>query len=356
MGDRGLINRTPFAAQELFLTDENGRDLLAVVVKATYAAAPGRPLSLAEEQVPVDVAGSYYGDPETSSMHFEPEVAPLKPGTDVVLVGHAHPDRPGARQVDVGFQVGPLRKVIRVFGDRRWYSRMGFYRMSDPEPFERIPLMYERAFGGWDATSPDPEKHRVERRNPVGVGFRTGLLAGVVEDAPLPNLEDPRHLIRDFKDKPPPAGFGFIGPHWEPRVRYAGTYDEAWQKTRMPLLPKDFDRRFFNAAPPDQVTAGYLRGDEPVVVANASPGPWLECRLPGEPPPRLTIVQDGLEDAHPEAHLDTVILDTDAMQVLLLWRAHLPLPKGPHAVRAIRVEPHEQSVHARPSPAVVAVA
>lgn len=352
----GLLNETPFTAQELFLADEDGRDLLVVVVKATYAAAPGRPLTLAEEQALVDVAGTYYGDPETSSMRFEPEVAPVKLATDVVLVGHAYPDRPGARQVDVGFQVGPVRKVIRVFGDRRWYSRMGFFRMSEPEPFACIPLVYERAFGGWDCTAADPEKHRVERRNPVGVGFRTGLLAECAEDAPLPNLEDPQHPIRDFKDRPPPAGFGFIGPHWEPRVRYAGTYDEAWQKTRMPLLPKDFDRRFYNAAPPGQVTAGYLQGDEAVVVANASPGPWLQCCLPGERPPRLTVVQQGAEDLNPEAHLDTVILDTDAMQVRLLWRAHVPLPRGPHAVRTIRVEPHEQSVHAKPPAAAVAVA
>ena len=49
------------------------------------------------------------------------------------------------------------------------------------------------------------------------------------------------------------AAFGPVGRHWEPRVRYAGTYDDRWTEDRMPLLPKDFDDRFHNAAPPGLV-------------------------------------------------------------------------------------------------------
>src|SRR5690606_38106709 len=110
------------------------------------------------------------------------------------------------------------------------------------------------------------------------------------------NLEHAHALLRDPSDRPPPAGFGFVGPHWEPRARHAGTYDEAWQQARMPLLPTDFDRRFFNAVPADQTAPGFVRGDEPVVIANASPEPWLRFRLPGEPPPRVTVAQRGAAD------------------------------------------------------------
>jgi hypothetical protein len=35
--------------------------------------------------------------------------------------------------------------------------------------------------------------------------------------------------------------------------------------------------------------------------------------------------------------LDTVILDTDAHQVLLLWRGHVLLDEGLHDVRGIRI-------------------
>ena len=355
MEDRGLINETPFAAQELYLSDEDGRELLTVVVKATYTIHPNAALSLSEEQRPVEVGGTYNGDPETSSPRYEPEVAPQKLATDVVLIGHAHAARAGTVQLDVSLQVGPVRKTIRVFGDRHWFTRMGFRVMSDPAPFFKIPLIYERAFGGWDRSPSDPEKHTVERRNPVGVGYHPKRFSSFVEGAPVPNLEDPTHLIDSPTDSPPPAGFGFIGPGWAPRLNYAGTYDDAWMQNRMPLLPKDFDRRFFNAAPVDQIAPGYLRGDEHVVILNASPEGRLSFKLPGTLPPHC-FVEMYDEALHAlETRLDTVIIDTDDGEIVLIWRAHRLLRSGIHAVRSIRVIPgssSDQSIGARVAVAV----
>ena len=339
MADRGLINDTPFAVQELYLSDEHGRDLLAVVIKATYAVTSEHRLVLLEEQPPIDVAGTYEGEPGVSSLRFEPEVAPYKCATDVVLVGHAYAQRHGTTELDVGFQVGPVRKVLRVFGDRHWEGRLGLRVISAAQPFTRMPLVYERAFGGWDRTAADPDKHTVAARNPVGVGYHAWRHGVFVEGEPLPNLEDPRHLVRNYTDTPPPAGFGFIGAGWMPRRQYAGTYDEAWEKTRSPLLPEDFDRRFYNAAPLDQVAPGYLRGDEPVVIVNAVPEGRLSFSLPGQPPPPCTITMQDRAVHTPPARLDTVILDPDNGQVRLIWRAHMLVEGGPHRVRAIQVQP-----------------
>jgi hypothetical protein len=354
MEDRGLINETPFAAQELYLSDEEGRELLTVVVKATYAIHADGRLQLAEEQRPVEVAGTYNGDPETSSPRYEPEVAPKKPATDVVLIGHAHAPHAGTVQLDVSFQVGPVRKTIRVFGDRYWFTRMGFRVMSDPAPFWKIPLIYERAFGGWDHSPSDPNKHTVERRNPVGVGYYPKRFSSFVEGAPVPNLEDPRHLIGSPTDSPPPAGFGFIGPGWAPRLNYAGTYDDAWMQNRMPLLPIDFDRRFYNAAPADQIVPGYLRGDEHVVVLNASPEGRLSFKLPGTPPPQCLVEMQDETLCTLESRLDTVIIDTDEAVVVLIWRAHSLLRSGFHAVRSIRVISQPSSNQAATARAAVA--
>src|SRR6185312_7848826 len=137
-------------------------------------------------------------------------------------------------------------------GTRRLLKRSGAVRVSDPEPFDTIPLIYERAFGGWDRRSEDANEHRCEMRNPAGVGFRDRSLGGD-DDLVLPNLEHPDHPFRSYGDAPPPAGFGFIAPNWQPRLALAGTFDVAWDRTRKPLLPKDFDRRFFNAASPGLV-------------------------------------------------------------------------------------------------------
>ncbi len=132
-------------------------------------------------------------------------------------------------------------------------------------------------------------------------------------------------------------GFGFTSPHWQPRAKYAGTYDEVWNKTRKPLLPKDFDLRFFNAAAPGLIAPGYLKGNEPVVIAGASPKGRIAFSLPGQATPVVTVKQTGLGEVKPALFLDTVILDSDAEQVLLLWRGHIVLGEGIHDVRGLRV-------------------
>ncbi|HEX5753835.1 MAG TPA: DUF2169 domain-containing protein [Archangium sp.] len=231
-------------------------------------------------------------------------------------------------------RVGPLKKVVRVVGERTWFRSMGRVGMTKPLPFETMPLAWERAFGGWDRT--DSGKPAFEPHNPVGTGFRASA-RHFEEGLKLPNLEDPAEPLRDFGQKVTPANFGFISPHWQPRAKYAGTYDEAWNKTRKPLLPKDFDQRFFNAAAPGLIAPGYLQGNEAVVVAGASPRGRLTFPLPGQAAPRVTVALTSSGDVKPEMRLDTVILDTDAEHVLLLWRGHVVLSDGMHDVRDLRV-------------------
>jgi hypothetical protein len=334
MGHPTLENETPFVFELMGLADEEGRPLLLLLVKATYTLkATG--LELAEQQVPVRWGGESWGEPGESSDKYEPECAFIKPATDVVLLGHAHAPK-GSTEVLVSLHVGALKKAVRVMGERTWFRNMGRVSMTKPLPFERMPLTWERAFGGWDRSDPDPKKHAFEPRNPVGVGFRA-TPRHFEEGLRLPNLEDPEQPLRELGQKVAPVGFGFTSPHWQPRAAYAGTYDEAWDKTRKPLLPKDFDRRFFNAAPPGLVAPGYLKGNEPVLLANASPRGRLAFSLPGQRPPTVTVERASAEDATPEMRLDTVILDTEEHQVLLLWRGHVVLDEGLHDVRGIRV-------------------
>jgi hypothetical protein len=328
-----IENETPLQLAQLGLADEEMRPLLVLVVKATYDIGPDG-LVLAEEQVPVNLGGESWGEPGESSYKYEPEVASFKVATDVVLVGHAHAPEKETRELLVALQVGPVKKAVRVVGERVWYRSLGSISATRPLPFERMPLVYERAFGGWDRT--DPDRTAFEPRNPVGVGFRAST-RHFEENLRLPNLEDPAQPLQRFGQVVPPAGFGFISPHWQPRAAFAGTYDEAWNKQRKPLLPKDFDRRFFNAASPGLVVPGYLKGGEPVTLTHASPRGRLSFSLP-RVTPRVTVELAFSEDARPELNLDTVILDTDVHRVFLLWRASIPLQEGPHDVRGIRLE------------------
>ncbi len=331
-----IVNRTPFVVEPLFVADEDGRPVLVPLVKATFDVNARGEVTLAGEQIAVNFTGTPYGEPGESSYRFEPETAFGKPATDVVLVGHAHAPHSRVTELEVTLLMGFLRKTLRVTGDR-WVLAGLQPGMSYPEPFERIPLTWERAFGGWDRSPEDPADHAFEPRNPVGVGF-VAPRGRIFEGSPLPNLEDPRDLLRAVGGRCRPEGFGFTSPNWEPRASLAGTYDESWADTRSPLLPKDFDRRFFNAAPEGLVAAGYLVGDEWVQLLNATPeGQWA-FQLPGISNPVCRVMTRWGEGRELVANLDTVIVDADAMQVQMIWRSFTPLQDGPLDLSALRVE------------------
>jgi hypothetical protein len=222
-----------------------------------------------------------------------------------------------------------------VYGDRLGSKTAGFFTMTRPMAFEKVPLIYERAFGGWDRSHANPKKHGCEPRNPVGTGF-VGPDAAAKE-LRIPNIEDPRSQFTSLGDRPPPAGFGFVSPHWHPRAALAGTYDEAWQKGRAPLLAKDFDRRHLNAASPGLATPKYLRGDEQVSAVGVTPEGSIKFSLPGVIPPAVKVALVDGKDLEIGLALDTVIIEPDDRRVLLLWRGNSPLRTGPHDVRAIQV-------------------
>jgi hypothetical protein len=119
--------------------------------------------------------------------------------------------------------------------------------------------------------------------------------------------------------------FGPVRPDAKPRKGYAGTYDQSWAENRMPLLPRDFDPRFHQVAPPGQIAKGYLHGDERVRLNNLyEDGKTIEFRLPGK-----TIVVAGNVLSHyftEVARLDTVLVWTHAPLITLVWR-HVIKPR-----------------------------
>ena len=260
-----LDNGTPFAADRGWVRDRDGSEVWLVVVKATFELNGDGGLGLARQQPPVLRVPQYFGDPGASSVKYDADLVLRKANTDIVVVGSAHaPAGQAVAEMDVGFQVGSVQKRLRVFGDRRW----GSFGLGSPSPFECMPVVYERAFGGVDAHSSNPQRDW-EWRNPVGRGYavqRRHLQASLA-----PNVEQVTDPIRDWDDRPAPAGFGVVAAHWQPRASFAGTYDDHWKRSRRPLLPDDFNESFFQSVPADQQAPGFLKGGEPVVIFNMHP-------------------------------------------------------------------------------------
>jgi len=280
-----LQNRTPFAAERAFVRDKNGAETWVVAVKATFTIYPDGSTTLAEQQAAVCMAPQYRGDPLKSSLLYDSDLVHTKPGTDILLHGHAYaPSGKPVLWVQVEMQVGNLVKRLQVFGNRYWEKGLFGLKMTSPEPFTKLPIIYELAFGGVDEFA--STQRVLEERNPVGLGF--AIKAEHLIEQRVANIEDPTHLITSWKQRPQPMGFGPLARHWLPRRQFAGTYDVQWEKTRQPLLPEDFDERFYLCAPPDQQVTGYLRGGEPVVLYNLSPNSSVSrFQLPSQSPPRF---------------------------------------------------------------------
>jgi hypothetical protein len=322
----------------LALADEEGVPQVVPLVQGTWHIGTGGALTWLDRQPDPVIAGEWWGDPATTSLRLEPQIAFLKPvGTDVVLLGHAHSPQRGATEGMVALRVGSMQKTVRAIGDRRLVRRLAGTAVTPAQPFDRIPLQYERAFGGWDRRHANPDNHRCEARNPVGVGFFDGRLPFTDEQAILPNFEDPNRPWNGYGDTPPPVGFGFVSPHWQPRMAFGGTYDEAWSKTRKPLLAQDFDRRFFNAGSPGLVTPGHLRGDEPVAIVGASPEKWVTFKLPARATPLCLVETRARKRVALALQLDTVVIDMDLRLMTLTWRGHLSARNGMHDVRSIEL-------------------
>lgn len=323
-----IDNQTPFYAVLSVLPNRDAIDTLYVILKATLVLRPK--LTLAREQLPVTLADEYYGDPTDSSLKAISEIHIGKPGTDVLLVGRAWgPQGQAVREAFVRIMVAERQKTIRVLGDRVWQSDGS---PSAPEPFEAMPLVWERAFGG---VHPLEDRTLAEERNPIGIGFAGKRSAEELTGQPLPNLEGPGEPLERQGQSLTPVCFAPTAPQWLPRRTYAGTYDEAWQRKRAPYLPADFDPRFLQCAAPELTFDRYLTGGEPIEVTGASADGPITFPIPAANLRVEVRVAGSIE--HPPVNLESVLLEPDENRVALTWRAALPCDRKVLKVEKVTV-------------------
>ena len=311
-----LKNRTPYAAASIWGRDRDGQHQWIVAVKACYHIGSNGDLRLADEQLPPLLAAEYFGEPGQSSLRYDADLVPPKPTTDIVLNGTAY--APGAvpsREFLVSLRLDTLRKVLRVRGNRHWEAGLLGLKPTPEDPVEQLPIRYERAWGGYDRHDPNPKHQAWDGRNPVG----RGVVArdSRREGTPLHNFE----YLDGEPHKTGPAGFGALDSFWSPRREFAGTYDQAWQKNRHPLLPLDWDARCLQCAPVDQQPRQPLRGGEPLELVNLTPSGRLELQLP-----RVYLAFSTQIDGRREEHrgqLASVIIEPDQARLILVWTTTL---------------------------------
>jgi hypothetical protein len=312
-----LDNRTPYEAERTWVRDKEGVHHWIVVVKATFDISVDGTLCLSEKRVAPLHTPEYTGDEGVSSLRYETDLVAMKPGTDVYLNATAYaPNGRPRREVEVSLRIDRRRKELIVYGNRTWWRALtGGVTPSSPEPFETMPITYERAFGGFDQADPNPREHRIDFRNPVGTGIaaRNSHLIG----KPAPNIEDPTQK----PGKGWPAGFGAIASYWSPRKELAGTYDDEWMVHRKPLLPIDYDPKCLLCSPLDQQVPEYLKGGESVELTNLTQGGWLQFILPEASLDFRTYFGSVCKEHF--SQLVSVIIESDGPRLIMVWQTSL---------------------------------
>lgn len=326
-------------------TDKDGRDHCVVVVKGTFIVGDDGKAILAEEQAPLVYADEHYGDPGTTAIKYECDFAPFKPQTDILINGHAYaPTGKPIKNMTVALEVGRVKKEVRVIGDRQWRRAFFWLRPSSPTSFLKMPLTFDRAFGGSDHTHGNPKKQGSEMRNLVGIGFHKNSTSKAIRDTPLPNLENPRSLIHKWSHTPAPAGFGTVGRGWHPRIQFAGTYDDRWLQERFPFLPDNFDYQYFQSAPADQQFPHLAGGEVIRCTGMTSKGSWMFI-VPTVQVPIMYKFRDREVDG--KSKLDTLMIEPDLGRIMITWRTMVPLGRKIHALREIMIGKKEAPISPR---------
>lgn len=325
--------------------EPNGRELLVVVVKATYSLpASGQEPGLAEKQVKLIRADEFTGDPGLSAPLRETDYSHRKPKCDVVLNGTAYaPGGYPASAVEVSLRVGPMRKSFFVFGDRRWEDIM--LSAGDPEPFTQMPISYDRAYGGADFNEDQPDRVATYPENPVGTGYHPIRRRSALLGRLLPNTAEGRTPISDTKGSFKPMSFGSVGRNFAPRNTYAGTYDQGWTDNEAPFWPVDFSYRYFQCAPDDQQIP-YLQGGEEVELRNLTSDGLRYFSIPRRSIPVIFIPYHG-PDIQSEAKCDTLLLEPDLDRFSMTWRMPFPLRRNMFELRQVIVGEMPYSWHSQ---------
>lgn len=342
-------NRTAFPAAWTMGFDKAAHEMVVVVAKATFRIPDwgNSETPLVEDQVDLVAADRVAGALGFSSTVYESDFAHHKPFCDVLLNGTAHaPKGRPCRAVTVRMKVGSLDKSIHVVGDRYWADPW-LEVTTDPEPFLNLPVTYENAYGGFERDPNNPERGSTYLPNPVGTGYYPVSRHGGLAGKRLPNLERPGESIHTAVGDYVPQAFSCVGRNFPSRLRYAGTYDQRWQDEDAPFFPKDFDYRYFQAAPPDQQIP-YLAGGEEVWLENLDPRGVIYFAIPRTMLKVLFVFHSGKQRSF-DPVADTLMIEPDLRRFTISWRTSISLSQDCFEIeRVIVAEPDRAWLTVRP--------
>lgn len=335
-----LDNKTPCLAIAWQNLDSDGNENITTLVRGKFKFYPTAikgvwELRFDSDQGELIGSDEFYSDDVEQSIRYESDFVGFKARTDVIINGIARsPDNQPSQDWQCGIKISDedgsvrLEKWLQVTGKRYWRGDMFGWVLDKPEFTNQVPIRYENAFGG-EAVKREADKEEqyfaVCYSNPIGTGLLHRKHPDKVVAAPqILSPDEPIDKFNPYKTCTP-QGFGFYHRAWDLRLPLAGTYDEDWQENQWPLPPHDFDQAFNQAAHPDMIVDGYLKGNETIRLFNLLPNQKRhEFVLP-----KCYVLQRYVVSGKPvflPHFLDTVIIDVESENhedwaVYLSWRS-----------------------------------
>lgn len=270
-----------------------------------------------------------------------------------------------------------LEKTLSILGESFFNPNkllLGWQR-SSLKPFTFLPLRWEYAFGGHHCLYKNNDSsgqviyNEACYTNPLGTGWVENGYFSACEDVNkyrknqdriknykkinAPRIEyhlqrqpkpavvkqpkgkdlDAKGLVKISEQYPyVPAGFGFVGRSWSPRIALAGTYDEKWVEEQHPYPPHDIDYGYWNGAPKDQ-QIDFFYPNARIELWNltkpefANNG-YLKFDFLGHRPFIKLFFKSGAMLPFPML-TDTVLIDTDNMTVSLTHKSWIRADTSP---------------------------
>jgi hypothetical protein len=339
-----LANTTPVPAHLAVMDGgrEDARGIL-LVAKATFRVEGGR--VVLDDEAPLPVLAE---DVETPLGVLPRDVLPkLDAGFEVMVLGHAvSPTGAPVTTMEVALGVGDVRRTLAVSGDRFWEGTESEARIGPAAAFERMPLTWERAFGGSVEVEID-DGALLDVAYPLnrgGRGFehrRQALELGELfkspegyprfpAERPLANIEDPAAPVTAWDDEPlpvcwapTPAGSGMLVE----RLRRAG-------RTAAADGPVPGEPLLLERAHPDWVVAPPPPAAK-VELVGMSPAGVMRFRLPEARV--LADVAVGDETAVVELRPRALVILADEARFCLVFRGGRVCRYAPDETRGARI-------------------
>ena len=336
--------------------DFAGKDRAVVVAKGTWQL-DNNLLSPVDDPVPVLYVDEFEDPdkPMRSPVVFESDTAFQKNGTDIIVRGTAYaPGNKAIPSFNVKLQVGSFVRNLLIRGPRR-ASFAGSEKNPKPPvfskttPIKQLEISFKYAYGGLTRYAMPDGSDPVDLpcpTNPLGLGYVVQAIPELINGLALPQIEfpdrplTPQKLVQNLGDGamvPIPAGLGFYGKAWVPRVDLLGVmpyelesvkkimaeYGRISESPDMPgpvtgFEPAVMQPDFFSAAAPYNVVKPFLKGNETVVMENLTKDNNLSFYLPGITPIIQLDSGNGMEGV--DIVLDTLVFLPDKGRVITIFR------------------------------------